>query len=488
MATLEEAVAAINDRVVSTSGTSQTLDVAYLSKSVDLLRGTVTQASIESYAQQVKDDLDATVAQHFNNVQGSVGLRLQTNLVVASNGDIANNPSETWITLGVATRAMQHSRSQFSFALAERNTLLGEFRIRVIPFQIHQTTGAISIGTETIVLHNTSSATWGSISFGYCGDVCLAWGQAAWGTNSTMYYGGCTWLVNSDNTVTIGQNTGNTSYTVGNDLGNGNIPMIRVGGSVQFYIPTASSADSHSRANGGVIDSTTGNFTSLPSLTGGYDSGSTSAYGMVLRDVSQTVSESSRIVYTTQHLDNSVWANHATALSKTTLNTVVGNRVLLEDYSATSILFGYTLSNGDTIYTGAGGEFWINDTTNTLATATVASGGEFNAAGLVPPYGYPSFVNGGIKSTSEPDTFYIMSEVGYFYKLTISGANGTYSINIRAHISLYDLIPNDNAASFYGGMVTTSGTDDEFIVLTTMGQTGGSVISVGVFPNLLRLL
>ena len=254
MATLEEAVAAINDRVVSTSGTSQTLDVAYLSKSVDLLRGTVTQASIEAYAQQVKDDLDATVAQHFNNVQGSVGLRLQTNLVIASNGDIANNPSETWITLGVATRAMQHSRSQFSFALAERNTLLGEFRIRVIPFQIHQTTGAISIGTETIVLHNTSSATWGSISIGYCGDVCLAWGQAAWGTNSTMYYGGCTGLVNSYNTVTIGQITGNRSYTVGNDLGNGNIPMIRVGGSVQFYIPTASSADSHSRANGSVID------------------------------------------------------------------------------------------------------------------------------------------------------------------------------------------------------------------------------------------
>jgi len=147
---------------------------------------------------------------------------------------------ETWDDHDSYGRVHQYTKGQFAWqhqTFDNQNTM--RVRLRVMPFQVDQTTGIITRGTAGYGFQNNGGYAHSTSSFGFCGNIGMSWGNTPWGSNTSHYAGGCTWRVNDDNTVTQGSNTGNSTYA-GENTSNGMLALYQYGSNTYWNIPHSS--------------------------------------------------------------------------------------------------------------------------------------------------------------------------------------------------------------------------------------------------------
>ncbi len=132
-----------------------------------------------------------------------------------------------WDENPIYTRCHQYSKGQFAISSTTTSADAGAIEMRIMPFQVDQVTGGITLGTVGYGFQNANGTGKTYHAFGYCGNVGLAWGSADWGVDDTSRHGGCTWRVNDDNTVTQGVSTLDGEYATNNASG-GMLSMYRL--------------------------------------------------------------------------------------------------------------------------------------------------------------------------------------------------------------------------------------------------------------------
>ena len=114
----------------------------------------------------------------------------------------------------------------------------GHNRLRIAPFTVDQSTGAMTWGTKSNAFLNTSGYVHSTMSYGFGGSYGINWGNSAWGSGNTHYQGGCVWRI-VNNAVVGGESTGNSQYA-GDNTSNGNLPVYDHNGTYYYNIPNGS--------------------------------------------------------------------------------------------------------------------------------------------------------------------------------------------------------------------------------------------------------
>ena len=400
---------------------------------------------------------------------------LMEDVVVNSNGmnnvytlgaAIDRNDVGTWIPgwdeHPTYSRVHQYTKGQFAISSNSfDNKVLHEVAMRIAPFQVNQTTGMMTWGTIGFGYHNTVGDAHSTQSFGFCGNIGMAWGNSEWGSDNTHRQGGCWWRVNDNNTVTQGSNTGNIAYTRSENTSNGMLALGEYNGNTFFHIPTSDGA-SKARANGGYVITSNAQLGALPSIDGGWNPNSTTSTCYIWRCIGKTVGVNKIGVF--NYFDSS-GNPKAIALSATGYNSVSGSAISANSVDRSGI--GFELENGEQLYLTTGcGTFVRTSETGGIVSANVTNIGE--GASTLSKYVIPtnsSYWTGGYPA-KETDTFYIIDNGYYYHKVRFNKVSSyNYTYEILGYIDLNPTRMNIDLIS-YDGLVDVTGTNDDFILVS----------------------
>lgn len=339
----------------------------------------------------------------------------------------------------------------------------GTNRLRIAPFTVHQTTGAMTFGTQGNAFANTSGYVHSTMSYGFHGSYGLNWGHSAWGSGNTHYYGGCVWRIVS-NAIVGGQSSGNSTYATEN-TSNGMLALYEHSGVTHYNIPN-------------------GNYTSLGSInTSGYASDW----------ANQQESNHNSYTYIYRCVGNTVGENHAGVMSNNSgiiaMNATGGNGTvgsyIAAGKSAAHSGIGFELDSGKQVYFTSKGTYIRGSKTGGLdgkATVTVAgaaasglpliagsSGTELKEIGF---NDHSNTYNSGGYPAKEADTFYWYSgsNPNEFTKFKITNPSGNnITLEKRGVVDLSEIGGTSNL-SHYHAFTDVTGNDDQFIVCSYRSQ------------------
>lgn len=330
-------------------------------------------------------------------------------------------------------------------------------RLRVAPFLVNQSTGAITYGTKGNVFLNSSGYVHSTQSFGFGGSYGVNWGYSAWGSGNNHYNGGAVWRI-VNNAIVGGSSTGNSTYASEN-TSNGNLPIYEHSGLHYFNIPN-------------------GSYTSIGSInTSGTASDwasssehNTGSYTYIYRCVGKTVGEA--------HAGVMVNTSGIQAMNAQGSNGVVGTQFSEGGNQAQSGGIGFELESGVQVFFTNKGTYIRGSKTGGLTyKATVSKYGA--GAGSIPN------ISGGGTDLAKVDilesswtyntTGYAAKETDTFYIYAGSAAQTMVKFKIRnssaGNISLEKLgaidlrgIAGTTNIGHYSGNVDITGDDDQFVV------------------------
>ena len=331
-------------------------------------------------------------------------------------------------------------------------------RLRIAPFLVDQTTGAMTFGTKSNAFINYSGYVHSTQSYGFSGSYGVNWGHSAWGSGNTHYNGGCVWRV-VNNAVVGGQSSGNSSYANQN-MGNGMLAVYQYGGAAYYTIPN-------------------GTYTSRGSIN---TSGNTGTWASP-----QQYNMSNGTVYSYRCVGNTVGEGKAGLVANAggiyAKNAVGGNGTVGSNYTAGATTsdggIGFELDSGKQVYFTNKGTFIKNSETsgiNGQASVSVAGGA---AAGVASITGSGSDlakvgVNGHTFSRNrsgypakETDTFYLYAghTVGNtMVKFKITNPSGNnIELELKGTIDLSEIGGTEDMSE-YSHLVDVTGNDDQFLV------------------------
>lgn len=338
-------------------------------------------------------------------------------------------------------------------------------RLRIAPFTVDQSTGAMTWGTRANAFLNTGGYVHSTQSFGFGGSYGINWGNSAWGSNNTHYQGGCVWRV-VNNAVVGGESTGNSSMASEN-TSNGNLPVYDYNGTAYYNIPN-------------------GNYTSMGSIsTSGYNSDwayqseyNYSGYTYIYRCVGKTVGVSHAGVIVNQ--------SYIAAVNATGGNGYVGTTFSEGGKQSQNGGIGFELEDGRQVFFTCKGTYIRGSQTGGLTYKATVS--EYNSAGQPPNIGSggTDLTMVGIEDASltyssagyaakEQDTFYMYSgnttQQMVKFKIRMPTAN-TVTLERLGAIDLTGIGGTRNLAH-YSGFVDITGNDDQFLVASYRGSSYG---------------
>lgn len=336
-------------------------------------------------------------------------------------------------------------------------------RLRIAPFLVDQSTGAMTFGTPANAFANTSGYVHSTQSFGFGGTYGVNWGNSAWGSGNTHYQGGCVWRI-VNNALVGGQSSGNNTLA-SDQTSNGTLPIYEYNGTAYYNIPNS-------------------NYTSLGSInTSGtnsdwanqyeYNWGGSSTY--VYRCVGKDVGVS--------HAGVGVNQNFIAAINAVGGQGYVGTTFSGGGSQAQYGGIGFELENGKQVFFTRRGTYIRGSTTGGLdykATVSLAnaSGGPPNIAGGasdlaligVTDHGYTYSRTG--YPAKEQDTFYWYSGTTnqelIKFKITMPTVN-TVTLERLGAIDLSDIGASSHL-SHYSGFADITGNDDQFVVCSFRGS------------------
>lgn len=376
------------------------------------------------------------------------------------------NPSEpnAWDEHSTYCRVHQYSpKGQFAvhshtFSSSAHTPNYSTNRLRIRPFLVNQSTGAITMGTAGNAFNNTGGYAHSTQSFGFSGKFGVNWGHSPWGSNTTHYNGGCVWRV-ENNAVHGGSNTGNTTYASEN-TSNGNLAVYEDSGTTYYNIP-----------NGG--------YTSLGSINSNGNANDWASQNEFDHGGSTT------IVY--RCIGNTVGENHAGLCANNNriiaMNATGGNGTVGSAYSegggqTQSGGIGFELNSGKQIYFTNKGTFIRGTKTGgitgkaTVSRAGVAAspidgitgGGSDLALIGCTDHGFTYNTTGTPAKEDDTFYFYMGANPNRYAKFKITNPSGNnITIELLGTIDLSGFAGNTNI-SRYSGMVQVTGNDDQFLV------------------------
>lgn len=340
-------------------------------------------------------------------------------------------------------RVHQYTKGQFAISSNTLNTLLKKCRMAIVPFQVDQDTGAMTFGTMGFGYQNNVGFAHSAQSFGFCGNVGMAWGKAPWGSVTTEYAGGCWWRVNDNNTVTTGTTTGNNVYA-GENTGNGMLALYELGSSTYCNIPHGAYASI------GKVATNTAGIQDWPSVNEFNAAGGTC---YIWRCVGAQVGKGLAGVLCNM--------NGAIAMNAEGANGTVGSYV---PTAQTGDGIGFELSSGKELYFGKGNQAFVRASrTGTLAAAVVNFDGDiFTLDGFLGTLkeratsGYPA---------KEIDTFYFASGPRSLCKFKIvETAADTFTVTVLGSVDFTKY--TTTSLNVYHGLMDVTGNDDKFLVVS----------------------
>jgi hypothetical protein len=351
-----------------------------------------------------------------------------------------------------------HSHTFNSSANSNTNPLY-QNRLRIAPFTVNQTTGAITMGTKGNAFLNSSGYVHSTQSFGFCDSYGVNWGYSAWGSGNTHYNGGCVWKV-VNNAVVGGESTGN-SQMASENTSNGMLAVYVYSGSAYYNIPN-------------------GNHTSLGRIaSNGYNSDW----------AQQQEFNHSGTTYIARCVGKTVGKNHAGLCSRPSgiiamrsdgNNGTVGSNFPAGGGSSQNIGMGFELENGKQVYFTANGT-WIRGSESGgidgQATVTLHGGNSSSNSpesiieggtdlGLIGVTSNFNSYNSSGYPAKEADTFYLYfsanpNRYGKFKIYNSSGNN--IELELKGICDLSDIGSTSNLSSYHA-LVDVTGNDDQFLV------------------------
>ena len=330
-------------------------------------------------------------------------------------------------------------------------------RLRIAPFTVDQSTGAMTFGTQGNAFNNTGGYVHSTQSFGFGGTYGLNWGYSAWGSNTSHYYGGCVWRI-VNNALVGGQSTGNSTYASEN-TSNGTLPIYEYSGNAYYNIPNGN----HTSLGRISTSGTNADWASSSE----YNWGQSTTY--VYRCIGKDVGVSHAGVGVNQGFIAAMNATGGQGYTGTTFNGG-GNQS-----QAGGI--GFELEDGRQVFFTNRGTYIRSSTTGGLSyKATVSLAGS--------SVGPPNITGGGsdLSLVGVTDHSYTYNRCGYpakeddtFY--FYSGSNGqelikfkitmpTASTVVLERLGGIDLseIGGTRNIAHYSGFVDVTGNDDQFLV------------------------
>jgi hypothetical protein len=331
-------------------------------------------------------------------------------------------------------------------------------RLRIAPFLVDQTTGAMTFGTKSNAFINTNGYVHSTQSYGFSGSYGVNFGHSAWGSGNTHYNGGCVWRV-VNNAVVGGQSSGNGTYASQNH-GNGMLAVYQYGGTAYYTIPNGT------YTSRGAINTSGNNQTWATQNQHNMSNGQVYSY----RCVGNTVGEGKA----------GLVVNQAGIYAK---NAAGGNGTVGSNYSAgastTNSGIGFELDSGKQVYFTNKGAFIRNTETggiNAQATVSVAGGA---ASGVVSITGAGSDLSKvGVNEhnfsrnrsgypAKETDTFYLYAghnSGNTMVKFKITNPSGNnIELELKGTIDLSEIGGTSDMAD-YSALVDVTGNDDQFLV------------------------
>lgn len=360
-------------------------------------------------------------------------------------------------------RVNQYSpRGQFAihshtFSDGSRSPAYMHNRLRIAPFTVDQSTGAMTFGTKGNAFLNTGGYVHSTQSFGFGGTYGLNWGHSAWGSNTSHYYGGCVWRI-VNNAIVGGESTQNSNYASEN-TSNGNLPVFEHNGTAYYHIPDGAYTSFGSiNTSGTNADWATSNETN-------HNNSSTYIY----RCVGKTVGES--------HAGVMVNQGYIVAMAADGTAGEVGTQFTEGGGQAQSGGIGFELESGVQVFFTNRGTYIRGSKTGGLTYKATVSvhGGNANipniAGGGTDMSLVGIYVNSITYSTAgyaakEDDTFYFYSGSSRqeLVKFKIRNPSaGNITIERLGAIDLRDIGGTSNITS-YSGFVDVTGNDDQFLV------------------------
>ena len=340
---------------------------------------------------------------------------------------------------------------------AQNSNPLYQNRLRIAPFTVNQSTGAMTFGTKSNGFLNSSGYVHSTMSYGFGGSYGVNWGHSAWGSGNTHYYGGCVWRI-VNNAVVGGQSTGNNSYASEN-TSNGMLAVYEHSGNGYYNIPGGA------YTSFGTINSSGTN--SDWATSNEYNHNGSTCY--IYRCVGKTVGEGHAGVMVN---NNGIQAmNHGSHSPGGTIFSEGGGQ-------AQSGGIGFELASGVQVFFTNKGTYIRGSKTGYLTyKATVAQYG--STASSLPNIGSggTDLAKVGILETSftynstgypakEADTFYFYgghtSQSMIKFKIRNPSA-GNVSVEKLGEIDLSDIAGTSNIGR-YSGLVDVTGNDDQFLV------------------------
>jgi hypothetical protein len=366
---------------------------------------------------------------------------------------------ETWDEHVNYCRVHQFTKGQFavcSSTFDNQNQMSN--RLRIAPFTVNQSTGAMVWGTPGNAFENTGGYVHSTQSFGFHGNLGISWGNSAWGSNTTAYNGGTGFRV-ENNTIYAGFNSGNTNYASEN-TSNGMLALYEYNGNTYFNIPNgAYTSLGGMNSSAGIID--------WPSAS----ESTTSGTSYIWRCVGKTLGEGKAGMRS----DN----NGVAAMNNTGGNGSVGSTISPTG-SGTRNGIGFELENGKEIYFSSNGSFVRSGNQAYVASVSraVGSGHDVLAGatdlGIIGvTYENMSYYTGGTPA-KEADTFYMIgastaSSCTYLKFKIVNTSNNDFTLELLGSVDLDDYtIGNDMIR--YDGLVDVTGNNDDFLVMSARSQ------------------
>ena len=340
-------------------------------------------------------------------------------------------------------------------------------RLRIAPFTVDQSTGAMTWGTPANAFLNTGGYAHSTQSYGFGGTYGVNWGHSPWGSNTSHYNGGCVWRI-VNNALVGGESTGNTAYA-GDNTSNGMLAVYEHSGNGYYNIPN-------------------GAYTSMGQIN-------TSGQNADWANANEH-NHSNSTTYIYRCVGKDVGVNHAgimtnnayiVAMNAEGANGPVGTTFPEGAGQAQSGGIGFELEDGRQVFFTNRGTYIRGSRTGGLTyKATVSLAGE-SASGI------PSIAGGGTDlamvgitessltyqsggyAAKEDDTFYFYS--GYInqelikFKITMSGA-ATVQIERLGAVNVRGIAGSSDIGS-YSGFCDVTGNDDQFIVASYRSRSYG---------------
>tara|TARA_B100001094_G_scaffold72230_1_gene68404 strand:+ start:5925 stop:7238 length:1314 start_codon:yes stop_codon:yes gene_type:complete len=350
-----------------------------------------------------------------------------------------------------------HSHTFNSSANNNSNPLYHN-RLRIAPFTVNQSTGAMTWGTKSNAFLNTGGYVHSTQSYGFSGSYGVNWGYSAWGSNNNHYNGGCVWRI-VNNALVGGQSTGNTNYAPEN-TSNGMLGVYEHSGYAYYNIPNGQYTSLGTiNSSGTANDWANGNETN-------HSNGSTYIY----RCVGNTVGEN--------HAGLMVNNDGIKAMNAAGGAGTVGTLFSEGGAQAQSGGIGFELESGvQVFFTNKGTYIRGSKTGGITYKATVSqygttgsslpnigSGGtDLTKVGIM----FTNFTyNTGGYPAKEDDTFYYYSgsTTQSMIKFKIRNPSaGNVTLEKLGEIDLSEIAGTSGVGS-YSGLIDVTGDDDQFLV------------------------